>query len=334
VGFVDEEDDGGGRALHLFNEALEAVFELALDAGAGLEEGEVEGANGDVAEGRGDIAGGDAGGEAFDDGGFADAGLTGEDGVVLAAAHENVDDLTDLRIAAENGVDFAGLGEAGEVGGELIEVGGFATAGAGCAGGGGAAGASGLVGFGRVVVLLTGVGEEAGELGFEGDGIEARDLAAGLADGAPEGGGLGEGEEDVAGADFAGTVLERADGPGLGEEVDEVLGEGRSAGVAALDAIEGLGEFVLEAAGIDAEAVQDAGAVVVGLVEEPEQVVLELDVVVGAGDAEAGGSLERLTRGVIELPDERFQASGHRMSSPLPRGGIPCRPDRDPWARI
>ena len=42
VGFVDEEDDGFGAGLHLFDEALETIFELAFDAGPSLEEGEIE----------------------------------------------------------------------------------------------------------------------------------------------------------------------------------------------------------------------------------------------------------------------------------------------------
>jgi len=41
VGFVDEEDDGFGAGLDLFNEAFQAVFEFAFDAGAGLQQREI-----------------------------------------------------------------------------------------------------------------------------------------------------------------------------------------------------------------------------------------------------------------------------------------------------
>ena len=42
VGFVDEEDDRRGRGLHFLDQALQAVFEFALDAGAGLQQREIE----------------------------------------------------------------------------------------------------------------------------------------------------------------------------------------------------------------------------------------------------------------------------------------------------
>ena len=46
-------------------------------------------------------------GEAFDDGRFADAGFAGEDRIVLPAAHEDVDDLANLLIAADDRIDLA-----------------------------------------------------------------------------------------------------------------------------------------------------------------------------------------------------------------------------------
>ena len=127
--FVDEQDDRRGRALHLVDQALEAVFEFALDARARLQQRQIERADVDVSQRRRDIALHDAHGEAFDDGGFADARLAGEDRVVLAAAHEDVDDLADFEIAAEDGVDFALAGVLGQVDGVLIEVGRFAGTG-------------------------------------------------------------------------------------------------------------------------------------------------------------------------------------------------------------
>ena len=50
VGFVDEEDDRRGRGLHLLDQPLEPVLELALDARAGLQQGQVERAQHDVLE--------------------------------------------------------------------------------------------------------------------------------------------------------------------------------------------------------------------------------------------------------------------------------------------
>ena len=64
---------------------------------------------------------GDSPGEAFDHGGLADAGLAGEDRVVLPATRQDVDNLTDFRIAAQNRVDLAASSSFGEVDSELIE---------------------------------------------------------------------------------------------------------------------------------------------------------------------------------------------------------------------
>ena len=61
--------------------------------------------------------------EAFHHGGLADARFAGEDGVVLAAARQDIDHLADLEIAAQHGIDLALLGVLGEVDGVLIEVG-------------------------------------------------------------------------------------------------------------------------------------------------------------------------------------------------------------------
>ena len=121
VGLVDEEDDRAGRGLDLGDDLLEPVLELALDAGAGLEQAEVERAEDDVLERRGDVALGDPQGQALDDGRLADAGLAGEDRVVLAAADQDVDHLADLGLAADDRVDLPLPGPLGEVDRELVE---------------------------------------------------------------------------------------------------------------------------------------------------------------------------------------------------------------------
>ena len=56
------------------------------------------------------VAGDDPQREAFDDGRLADAGLAGQDRVVLPAARQDVDDLADLGIAADDRVDLAPCG--------------------------------------------------------------------------------------------------------------------------------------------------------------------------------------------------------------------------------
>src|SRR5262249_54830038 len=114
VRFVDKQNDRLRRGLDLGDHRLEAVLELPLVASAGLQQAQVKRTEDDRAQGRRHVAGGNAQSEAFDDGRLADAGLAGQDRIVLAAAGEDVDYLADLAVAADDGVDFTFLGPLGE----------------------------------------------------------------------------------------------------------------------------------------------------------------------------------------------------------------------------
>ena len=218
VGLVDEEDDRCGGGLDLGEELHEAALELAADAGAGGEEAEVEAVELAAGEGVGDLAGDDGEGEALDEGGLADAGLADDDRAVFAAAREDVDELAQLGVAAEDGVDGAAAGAGGERGGEAIEGGGFAG-GRGCGGGWG-----GWV-----------FGDEDAE-GGEGE-VELGQGFAGVAAGAGE-----QGEEEVAGGDAAAGVGDGGEQPGVLQQEEQAFGEHGAAGVAAAEAADdGLG---------------------------------------------------------------------------------------------
>jgi hypothetical protein len=115
VQLVDEEDDLAVGVFDLLEEGLEAVFEFAAIFCACDHAGEVEGDDTLVFEYLGDIAEDDAAGEAFDDGGLAYAGFTDEDGVVLGAAGEDLDDAANLLIAADDRIELAASREFGEV---------------------------------------------------------------------------------------------------------------------------------------------------------------------------------------------------------------------------
>ena len=67
------------------------------------------------------VASGDAQREAFDHRGLADAGFTGEDRVVLPPAGQDVDDLADFQVAAQDRIDPAGARPRGQIDGELIK---------------------------------------------------------------------------------------------------------------------------------------------------------------------------------------------------------------------
>jgi hypothetical protein len=56
---------------------------------------------------------------------------------------------------------------------------------------------------------------------------------------------------------------------------------------------------------------EDAGEVRLLRLAELEQVVLDVDVVVGARQAEPGRRFERVAAGVVEPSDERLEVGGH-----------------------
>ncbi len=116
-----DEDDGVLIFHQLFHDGLEALFELAAILGAGDDKRKVEGEDAFVGEERRDFAVGDALGQAFDDGGLAHAGLADENGIVLGAPAENLDDAIDFAITADEGIELVVHGGLREVAGEFGE---------------------------------------------------------------------------------------------------------------------------------------------------------------------------------------------------------------------
>ena len=121
VHLVDEQHDRLRRGLHFVDHLAQPLLELALHAGAGLQQADIQRPQRHVLQGRRHIAGGDAPREAFDDRGLTDARLAREDRVVLPAAHEDVDDLADLVVAADDRIDLALPRLLGEIDGEALQ---------------------------------------------------------------------------------------------------------------------------------------------------------------------------------------------------------------------
>ena len=97
------------------------LLEFALHRGAGLHQADIERAQPHAAQRRRHVARGDALREALDHRGLADAGLAGEDRIVLAPPHQDVDDLADFVVAAEDRVHFAGFRLGREILGKAVE---------------------------------------------------------------------------------------------------------------------------------------------------------------------------------------------------------------------
>ena len=110
VQLVEEQHDLPAGVLDLLQHRLQALLELAAVLRAGEQRADVQRDDAPVAQRLGDVAGDDALGEALDDRGLADAGLADEDGVVLRAAAEDLDDAADLVVAADDRVELAVVG--------------------------------------------------------------------------------------------------------------------------------------------------------------------------------------------------------------------------------
>ena len=117
---IDEQDDVLG-ALDLVHDALDALFELTAVFRASDHQGEVEGDDLTVEEDLRDDTRGNFLGEAFDDGGLAHAGFADEDRIILRAAAENLHHAADFFFAADDRIEFAGLGELGEIAAESLK---------------------------------------------------------------------------------------------------------------------------------------------------------------------------------------------------------------------
>ena len=105
----------------LLEHGLEAVLELAAVLGAGDQRAEVERDHALVLQALGHVAGDDALGQPFDDGGLAHARLADQHRVVLGAPREHLHHAADLLVAADHGIELAGAGDLGEVAAELLE---------------------------------------------------------------------------------------------------------------------------------------------------------------------------------------------------------------------
>ncbi len=115
VELVDERDDLTGGVGDLLEHRLEALLELAAVFRTGEHRAEVEGDDALVLQALGHVAVGDAPSQPLHDGGFADTGLADEDGVVLRAPGQHLDDPADLLVASDDGVDLAVAGSGREV---------------------------------------------------------------------------------------------------------------------------------------------------------------------------------------------------------------------------
>ena len=113
--------------LHFLEHRFEALFELAAELRAGDQRAHVERDHALVLQAFGHVAAHDAAGQAFHDGGLADARLADQHRIVLGAARKHLDHAADLFVAADHRIELALRGELRQIAAVFFErfVGGF-----------------------------------------------------------------------------------------------------------------------------------------------------------------------------------------------------------------
>ena len=294
----------GGRALYVLDHLAQALLELALHAGAGLQQAHVQGAQLDVFQRGRHVAGDDAQGEAFHHRGLAHAGLAGEDRVVLAATHEDVHQLADLVVTADDRVQLAAAGLLGEVDGEALE--GFLLAhgrwGHGAAGI--ARGGTGVEAVGGGQGVLRGVADDLVEALDQGFHLDLVELAGDGAQRVAQARGLEDADHQVGGAHLAFAEHQAAVDPAalhrfldMGRQVGD---RGRATG----QAIQGLGDVLGQASRLDVELADDLVQVGVLQLQDLVEPVHQLDVGVATQLAEHRGRFDRLVGEAVQLPEQ------------------------------
>ncbi len=262
VQLVDEQDDVAAGA-DLLEDLLQALLEVTAVAGAGHQGAEVQRVEVLVLERLGHLALDDGLGEALDDGGLADAGLTDQHRVVLGTAGQHLHDPLDLLLAPDDRVELGLTSGLGEVPAELVQDEG---------GRGGALG--GAAGGGGLLALVT--GEQLDDLlphpvevctqldqDLGGDALALADQA----------------EQDVLRADVVVAQLK-----GLAErQLQDLLGtggEGDVPGRGLLALTDDLLHLLADRLKRNAEALQGLSGDTFALVDETQEDVLGADVVV------------------------------------------------------
>ncbi len=121
VNLIDKQQGRQCCGLHLIHHLAQALFKLALDPGPGLQQTDIEGQHPGLAKRIRYITGNDALGEPFDHRGLAHPRLACQQRVVLAPAHEDVDQLTHFIVTPHDRVQLAAPGLPGQVGGVALQ---------------------------------------------------------------------------------------------------------------------------------------------------------------------------------------------------------------------
>src|SRR5262249_9345623 len=121
VQLVEERDDLTVAVLDLFQNTLEPLLELATVLRTGDHRAQVQADQALATQAFRDVAGHDALGQTFHDGGLADTGLADEDRVVLGTPGQHLHHAPDLGVTSDHRVHLAVARPLGEVHAVLLQ---------------------------------------------------------------------------------------------------------------------------------------------------------------------------------------------------------------------
>ena len=124
-----------------------------------------------------------------------------------------------------------------------------------------------------------------------------------------------ERQQRVTAAHLCRAVVEGADCPGFVEHRRNVRAHRRRASVAGLEMIEALRQLRRQPRPVDAVLLENRRDVAVGIVEQLHQIMLNLDVIVRARQAEARRGFHGAPSRVIQLADEGSEIDSHCNAS-------------------
>jgi len=105
MSLINEQNDRTGGGFHRIDDGFQAIFKLPLHRCARLQQGQVQNTQIHIPQRFWHIAISNPLGKPFDHGCLPDPGFTGQDGIVLAAAHQDIDHLPYLSITPDNRIN-------------------------------------------------------------------------------------------------------------------------------------------------------------------------------------------------------------------------------------
>ncbi len=121
VQFVDEENDLAGGGGDFVQHRFQTLLEFAAEFCARNQRAHVQRHQPLVAQAFGHIAIDDAQRQALGNGGFADARLADQNGIVLGAAGKDLNGAADFLVAADDRIEFAVARDLREVAGIFLQ---------------------------------------------------------------------------------------------------------------------------------------------------------------------------------------------------------------------